>query len=139
MEHLCRLGARYDFPVVADDTIGGFHNVDLLRGGMGVSMVATSLTKLFSGVGDVMAGSLVMNRAHKMYGRLAEAADAISKSCPRIFDEDAQVVFHNSLDYETRSTVINSSAEMLADWLICQPGVRSVYYPKFTQPEVRRQ
>ena len=47
------LADRYGFQVILDDTIGSFANVDVL----GVAdIVVTSLTKSFSGNGDVMGG-----------------------------------------------------------------------------------
>lgn len=47
------LSDKYDFVVVCDDTVGTFVNIDLLPF---VDVVATSLTKLFSGGCNVMGG-----------------------------------------------------------------------------------
>ncbi|KAL9597952.1 MAG: hypothetical protein Q9179_004091 [Wetmoreana sp. 5 TL-2023] len=55
---------KYGFQVVLDDTIGSFANVDV----MGVAdIVVTSLTKSFSGNGDVMGGSIVLNPISPFY------------------------------------------------------------------------
>jgi cystathionine beta-lyase/cystathionine gamma-synthase len=38
-------------------------------------MSVTSLTKLFSGKGDVMAGALIMNRHARLYPQLRAASE----------------------------------------------------------------
>jgi cystathionine gamma-synthase len=65
---LRELANEYDFCLVVDDTIGNFCNVNLLEDAGGADVVCTSLTKLFSGCGDAMAGSLVVN-PHSDMGR----------------------------------------------------------------------
>ena len=40
-----------------------------------MDMTATSLTKLFSGRGDVMAGALIMNRHAALYPQLRAASE----------------------------------------------------------------
>jgi cystathionine gamma-synthase len=51
-----RLGDRYDFPVIVDDTIGTFLNVDILEV---ADVIVTSLTKAFSGFANVMGGRYI--------------------------------------------------------------------------------
>ncbi|KAL8726528.1 MAG: hypothetical protein Q9166_006660 [cf. Caloplaca sp. 2 TL-2023] len=54
LDRIRSLADAYGFQVVLDDTIGSFANVDV----MGVAdIIVTSLTKSFSGNGDVMGGS----------------------------------------------------------------------------------
>ena len=55
-----QLTDKHDVCLVVDDTIGNFFNLNLLQTGL-ADVVCTSLTKLFSGRGDVMAGSLIAN------------------------------------------------------------------------------
>lgn len=55
LPRLRQLADKYDFPIVIDDTIGNFVNVDALAYG---DVVASSLSKLFSGRADVMGGRL---------------------------------------------------------------------------------
>ena len=54
------LADKYDFPLLIDDTVASFCNVDVL-GADGADVLITSLTKSFSGYADVMAGSAVIN------------------------------------------------------------------------------
>jgi cystathionine gamma-synthase len=61
LSRLRTLADKYDFLIVIDDTIGNFINVETLPF---ADIVATSLSKLFSGDSNVMGGrhvSLVLN------------------------------------------------------------------------------
>jgi cystathionine gamma-synthase len=53
LSRLRTLADKYDFLIVVDDSIGNFVNVETLPF---ADMVATSLTKLFSGDANVMGG-----------------------------------------------------------------------------------
>lgn len=53
LHRIRRLADQYHFAVICDDTIGTFANVDVLPY---VDVIVTSLTKMFSGACDVMAG-----------------------------------------------------------------------------------
>ena len=47
------LSSTWGFPIVVDETIGNFRNVDVLPA---ADVVVTSLTKVFSGDSNVMGG-----------------------------------------------------------------------------------
>lgn len=53
LERLRKLSLEYGFPVVIDDTIGSWVNVDSLRF---ADIVVTSLSKSFNGACNVLAG-----------------------------------------------------------------------------------
>ena len=56
LTRLRSLADRYGFALVVDETIGTFVNVEILPA---VDIVVSSLTKVFSGDGNVMGGSCV--------------------------------------------------------------------------------
>jgi cystathionine gamma-synthase len=58
LEAVLKICRRYDIPVVIDDTLSTAVNVDLLgeRGVTGADVIWTSLSKSFSGIGNVMGG-----------------------------------------------------------------------------------
>lgn len=59
---LSELAAEFGCLLVVDDTIANFANAALLRApGLRVDMLCSSLTKTFSGKGNVMAGSVLLN------------------------------------------------------------------------------
>jgi cystathionine gamma-synthase len=62
LQRLSALAQEFGFLLVVDDTVGNFANTDLLHTqGLRVDLLCTSLTKMFSGRGDALAGSLIVN------------------------------------------------------------------------------
>ncbi len=53
LPRLRELADNYHFPIVVDDTVGNFANVDVLPY---ADILVTSLSKIFSGYADVMGG-----------------------------------------------------------------------------------
>lgn len=132
LARLSKLARRQGVPLVVDDTLAGFANADLL----GVAdAVCSSLTKFFSGVGDVTAGSVVLNPRGPLAGDLAAE---LRKEPGFLWGADAVVLERNSRDYLDRSARVNANAEALADFLDEHPAVAAVHYPKFRSPELYR-
>ncbi|GMH53796.1 hypothetical protein TrST_g8084 [Triparma strigata] len=130
------LADEYNFLLAVDDTLGNFANVDLLANGV-ADVICTSLTKLFNGRGDAIAGSVVIGKE----GRYADELVRLLKTVHNgnhgdLWITDAQALAHNSEDFLERSSRINETAERLADWLKERDEVESVFYPKFTQPNL---
>jgi cystathionine gamma-synthase len=146
---LRELSDEHDFCLVVDDTISNFLNSNLIESGL-ADAVCTSLTKLVSGRGDAMAGSLVANpntpkgrwlqrdlqqqreellRHHRLTTVTSSVSDPFG-----LFSADARAVLLNSADFPARNNQINATAEGLADWLHGHPDVERVYYPKLSAP-----
>lgn len=129
-----QLADQYNVPLVVDDTIGNFANVNVLQPG-GADLQVSSLTKIFSGSGTVMGGSLVVNpHSTRFSGLLTTHMTAIHEN--NLHATDAQILLGNSADLLERNTLINTSAEILADYLQAHTAVAHVNYPKFTTPEL---
>jgi cystathionine gamma-synthase len=124
------LAQRYDFPVLVDDTLGALVNVAVLPV---ADVVTCSLTKFFSGAGDVIGGSLVLNPRRPNAGRLREALVAEYEDL--LDPEDAVVLERNSRDCVERVTRINQTAEQLCDALSKHPLVERIDYPKYRDRE----
>ena len=126
------LADRYNFLLVVDDTISNFLNVDLLASGMADATVS-SLTKLVSGRGDAMAGSVVCSPSTEggrwMQKDLSALAEGVHSGlyCP-----DAMALLRNSRDFPERNAQINQTTEALVDWLAQHDAVNRVYYPKMS-------
>lgn len=130
LPRLSRTLRKHGIPLIVDDTIATAANVDLLPY---ADAISTSLTKSFSGEGDVMAGALVLNPASPLYDGLM---DALRGSFEDIFwAEDAEVLERNSRDFLARVRQVNTTAEAVCDYLAKHPAVEAVYYPKFETPE----
>jgi cystathionine gamma-synthase len=128
---LKELSQRYKFPIVIDDTVGTFANVSLFPT---ANILVTSLTKFFTGEGDVAAGSLVLSSQSPFYKQfkqiLAETYEDL------LWHEDAALLERHSRQFEERMQVINKNAEALCDFLSKHPKVNKIYYPKYQQPEL---
>jgi cystathionine gamma-synthase len=120
LPELHRLASAFGVPLVVDDTIGTFANVDVLPH---VDLVATSLTKAMSGEGDVMAGALTVN-PHGAFGQGLPRKPADGISAP-----DLVVLENNSRDFPERMNVANDNAQKLAGLLDSHPAIERVYYP----------
>jgi cystathionine gamma-synthase len=133
LEKLRELADEHDFCMVVDDTIGNFLNIDLIESGL-ADAVCTSLTKLVSGRGDAIAGSVVCN-PHTEKGRwMKEDMSKDTDIDGGLFEADARAILHNSADFEERNDVVNESSEKLADFLNEHPDVETVWYPKLVAP-----
>lgn len=121
---LSELSLKQDFPLMIDDTLAACVNLNTLPL---ADVVATSLTKYFSGAGNVLAGSLVLNRERPYYDRLktllAEEFEDI------FYGEDAIVLERNSRDVTERVLKINDNAARLVEFLADHSQVADVFYP----------
>lgn len=124
------IAAPRGVPVVVDDTIGTFFNVDVLPL---ADFVATSLTKAISGEGDVMAGALTVNPGGLFAGALPSTAPG------GIYARDLQVLEQNSRDFPARMKEANANALELARFLAAHPAVERVWYPGLATPPVYEQ
>jgi cystathionine gamma-synthase len=114
------MAARTATPVIVDDTIGTFLNVDVLPY---ADLVATSLTKAISGEGDVMAGALTTSP----HGLLADQPPQTGTT--GIYARDLAVLEKNSRDFPGRMKAADGNALRLARMLSGHPRVEKVYYP----------
>ncbi len=118
-----------EVPLIVDDTVATNQNVDVYRF---ADLVTTSLTKYYSGVGDVLAGSAVINGASPLAPALHAALAA--ESDDNLWGGDAEVLLANAADYPERVARINRTASQLVDWLLEQEAVERVWYPASETP-----
>ena len=111
-------------PLMVDDTVATVFNVDALRH---ADLVTSSLTKFFSGVGDVLAGSVVV-RDDSPY---AEAFREHLNDARSLFllPEDARVLVENASDFSERMPLLNANGERLFEYLKSRSEVARVWYP----------
>lgn len=122
------LADRFGFAIVVDDTIGNAVNVDALKY---ADITVSSLTKLFSGESNVMAGDLVLN-PQRPYCQVLR--NSLQKHyVDALWPEDAIYLERNSRDFSARSRQINNSAEAVVDMLRQSDLVSRIYYPKYAE------
>lgn len=125
LKRIRSLADKYDFAVVVDETIGTFGNINVLQY---ADVVASSLTKIFSGDCNVMGGSAVLNPNGRYYSCLKAAAAREYKDT--YWPEDAIFMERNSRDFAMRISRINTNSEAIAELLLANPLVKRVHYPK---------
>ncbi len=111
-------------PVVADDTVATHLNIDAFAS---ADLVTTSLTKAFSGTGDVLAGSVVVNHRSPLADELRAALSREADT--ELGGADAVALESNSRDFAQRVAAVNEAAPQLVEWLSGRPEVARVYYP----------
>jgi cystathionine gamma-synthase len=94
-------------------------------------IVVTSLTKYFSGYGDVLAGCVTLNPRSQYAGVLRTALENDFEEL--LIDADAEVLEKNSRDLRERVTTINRNAAIIARRLFDHPMVQNVYYPGLSE------
>lgn len=112
-----------DAPIVVDDTIGTVAHVDAFRV---ADVVTSSLTKAFSGKGDVLAGSVILNRRSRHYQ--AFAAFMQHQADHDLWRADAVALELNSRDFVERADRMSRNAQTLVEHLRTHPKVDRVWY-----------
>ncbi|KAG5732329.1 Cystathionine gamma-synthase [Termitomyces sp. T112] len=138
LPRLRALADKYDFLLVIDETIGNFVNVEVLPY---ADVVVSSLSKVFSGVANVMGGSLVLNPRRKYYAALKAYMDANFEDL--YYDEDAIYMERNSRDFQRRISIIDNNTTAVCDFLrsrsvaggASSAVLKEVFYPKYITPQ----
>lgn len=128
LKRIRKLADKYEFAVVVDDTIGNIVNIHVFPF---ADMIATSLTKIFSGDSNVMGGSLILNPHAPKYNTLK---DYFNKNFEDTFwAQDALVMERNSRDYVTRAAKVNENSLAIVKFLQECPLISKVYYPSIIE------
>ncbi|KAK3044629.1 hypothetical protein LTS18_000776, partial [Coniosporium uncinatum] len=125
IKRIRKLADKHDFAVVIDETIGNFLNVHILPY---ADVVVSSLTKIFSGEGNVMGGAAILNPKGRYYDQLKQTFGAEYEN--NYWPEDAVFLERNSRDFVSRIERINVNAEAICDVLRGHPQIKQVNYPK---------
>lgn len=130
------LADEHNFLIIIDETIGNFVNVNVLPF---ADIVVSSLTKIFTGEANGMAGSLVLNSQGRHFNLLKQIQEAEYED--NFFNQNAIFLERNSRDFVQRVRRIDDTALMLVEALVqAQQGkfqnvIKKVYYPTLMSPE----
>lgn len=122
---LAPLLREHRVPLIVDDTVATCVNVDAFRF---ADAITTSLTKAFSGAGDVAAGAVVLNPNSPFYDLLKEELPFEESASP-LFTRDAVALEVNSRHFQERVEATNENALALVEWLKKRPEVKSLWHP----------
>lgn len=118
--------------LAVDDTVASVYNVDVSAH---ADVISTSLTKWISGVGDVMAGAVQLNKESPYYQDLREFFREENPSGSKLYSKDATILAKNAHGFLSRIQASNTNGELLAEYLKQHPAVAEVWYPKFVDRE----
>lgn len=121
----------WEVPLIVDDTVATACNVDGLRF---ADVITTSLTKLFSGAGDVAGGAVVLNPNSNFYDLFSERLQEEEKAS-QLFCLDAIVLELNSRHFKERVEATDENALEVLDYLEQHPKVQQLWHPSITQRE----
>ncbi len=121
-----RAATRPDTPLIVDDTISTVAHANALRV---ADLTTSSLTKSFSGVGDVLAGGVTLNRASPHHA--AFSAFLTAHADHALWRGDAVALEQNSRDFAHRADVMSRNALALADYLRAHPKVEKVWHARW--------
>lgn len=110
------LADKYDFAVVIDESLGNYVNVNVLPY---TDVVASSLTKVFSGDSNVMGGSAVLNPNGRYYKMIKEVLAKEFED--NYWAEDAIFLERNSRDFVSRIHRINAATVAMVEQLRDSP------------------
>ena len=94
-----------------------------------VDILVTSLTKVFSGIGDVLAGCIVINPYNQSYHTIIPNIQSNQLCIPILSIEDSLILEYNSRNYYQRLLLINKNTLEIAKRLLNDNRIKSVYYP----------
>ncbi len=122
---------EHDVPLIVDDTVASAINVESMRL---ADAVTTSLTKTFSGEGDVAAGSVILNPKSPYYTAFREALPNEQESSP-LFCTDAIALEINSRHFAERVAAMEENADAVLDYLTDHPAVEQIWHPSNVQTD----
>lgn len=114
-----------NIPIVVDDTVATSVNVDAFRF---ADIVTTSLTKTFSGAGDVAAGAVILRPGSPAADQIRERMLDQEAASP-LFERDALVLERNSRHYEERVRASNEIAAEVLDFVREHEKVSRTWFP----------
>ncbi|KAI9593097.1 pyridoxal phosphate-dependent transferase, partial [Syncephalis fuscata] len=138
VRRLSALADKFNIPLLIDATVGGFSNSQLLPF---IDVMIVSLSKLFSGECDLLAGSLIVNTTRPHGARLQHALNVDDGTGRPGYEDtmwwqDVLVLERNSRTFMERDARINHTAEIVCDYLYNHPKVAKFYYPKYVDREM---
>ncbi|KAG7447610.1 PLP-dependent transferase [Guyanagaster necrorhizus] len=134
---LRELADQYHVPLIIDETVGNFISVQLLPY---ADIVVCSLTKIISGLANVMGGALLLNPTSPYYSAFKARMEETYQDL--YFSEDAICLEANTRDIKQRIAIVNKNAEAVADYLYARSQmsqgsfIKQVLYPKYQDRDI---
>lgn len=131
---LRQISNELGFPVTIDDTVGNLINLNIYQY---CDMSVSSLTKIFSGDSNVLAGVLILNNESRYYCKFKEYLNTNFEN--NFWVEDCIYLERNSRDIKNRNLKTNQNAEKILELFekYQKMGlIEKIYYPKVSNVDL---
>ena len=125
IKKIAEIANNLNIPIITDDTIGSNVNIKSIENS---DIIFSSLTKIFSGSGDILAGSLIINSKSKWFIQFKEALKDID--LPKLSDGDIVSLEKESRDFEDRVMEQNKSCLDLKNRLENHKSIKNIFHPE---------
>ncbi|GMM27533.1 cystathionine gamma-synthase [Martiniozyma asiatica (nom. inval.)] len=128
---ISELSKKYNFAVVIDETVANLSNVEVLPY---ADFIVSSLTKIFSGDSNVMAGCMILNSKSRYYSTFKSWMNEDYEDL--FWSQDAIYLERNSRDFVQRSKVMNENAEAVIKLFQSELGeelIENIFYPSVVE------
>ncbi len=125
IKKIAQIANKLNTPIITDDTIGSNVNINSVEHS---DIIFSSLTKIFSGSGDILAGSLVINSKGKWFSEFTNAIKTID--LPKLSDRDIISLEKESRNFEERINKQNKSCLDLKNKLENNKSIKQIFHPE---------
>ena len=125
IKNISKIANKLNIPVIVDDTIGSNLNINSIEH---ADIVFTSLTKIFSGSGDILAGSLILNPKSRWIDQFRNALKEIN--LPMLSDGDIVSLEKVSRDVNERVSRQNKACLELKKRLETHKEINNIFHPE---------
>ncbi len=129
LERLKILSRKYTTPIIIDDTLGTYQNFKALNF---ADVTVASLSKFFSGSGDVTGGALVVNSKSRFLQMFARVFRENFEDL--LWGEDAVALEEESRDFPERIRKIEATTAAVVEALQGNPQVYRIFTPQIKTP-----
>ncbi len=125
IKKISEIANKLKIPLIVDDTIGSNININSLEH---ADIVFTSLTKIFSGSGDILAGSLILNPKSRWIDQFRNTLNEIN--LPKLSDSDIVSLEKVSRDVKQRVFEQNKACLELKKRLETHKEIKNIFHPE---------
>ena len=132
LDKLGEISDLYNCPLILDETLGACINTNTQQH---VDISIISLTKYFSGQGDVMGGAVLIN-PNRPFSKILQEKLKNAEKENFCFQEDLVQLQQYSENLVQRMEIINKNTLEIVEFLKDHPAIEEVWYPNLTSKNI---
>ncbi len=132
LKKIRKLANDFHFPIVTDETLGALLNTNA---NLFSDISTISLTKYFSGEGNVMSGALIINPDQPFYHLLKPLIESEFEE-EMLFEDDIKQLNKNSVNILDRISTINHNTLEIVNYLKHHKAIEQIWHPSITDTTI---